>query len=105
LTIFEYYTDKELTNRIPVSETGVPKFDWGETMPGQKKEKTFYMKNITPDRITIRQPYSSDEDFTIKDFPVTLKGKENGLITLEFAPAWSRIKPLDVNWGFDYLIG
>jgi len=103
--VLEYYTDKELLNRIPVNETGQPIFNWGETIPGETKEKTFFVKNMRPDKVSLRQPYSTDEDFKIKDYPVHLKGAESSSMTLEFHPSWNRTSPLNADWGFDLVIG
>lgn len=103
--VLEYYTDINLKNRIPVNEIGQPIFDWGETIPGEKKEKTFYLKNLTPDVITLRQPHTSDEDFFIKDYPTRLTGNDTAPITLEFAPKWNRVKPLDASFDFEKVIG
>lgn len=103
--ILEYFTDKELSHRIPVNEVGMPIFDWGETIPGEKKERTFYVKNLTQDNVSLRQPYTSDEDFKIKDYPVQLKGEESSLMKLEFNPSWNRTSPLNADWGFDLIIG
>ncbi len=105
MTVLEYYMDKDLTKRVPVNEIGQPLFDWGETQAGQKKEKTVYVKNTTNDRITFRQPYSNDEDFMIKDYPVYLKAQESSIMKFEYHPAWNRTTPLKSNWGFDMIIG
>ena len=103
--ILEYYADKEMNHRIPINEVGQPIFDWGEAVAGEKKEQRFYIKNTTLDTITLRQPYSSDEDFRIKDYPTQLKANASALIILEFAPSWSRTRPLKSDWGFDLIIG
>ncbi len=103
--VLEYYLDEGLTKRIPVNEIGQPLFDWGEVQAGQKKEKTVYIKNMTNDRVTIRQPYSKDEDFTIKYYPVTLKGQESSIMKFEYCPAWNRTTALESHWGFDLVIG
>jgi len=103
--VLEYYADQKLIHRIPVNESGSPIFDWGETVPGERKEKTFFVKNVTPYPVTIRQPHSYDEDFKIKDFPVHLKADQAGEVVLEFAPQRSRIKPLTADWSFEILTG
>ncbi len=103
--VVEYYTDKHLTRRLPVNELGAPILDWGETVPGMKKERVLYVKNITHDRLTLRQPNTEDSDLSIKDFPTRLMGKEYGQVILEFAPHLTRIKPLNANWSFEIVIG
>lgn len=101
----EYYTDSKMKNKIPVNEMGQPLFDWGDTVPGERREKTFYIKNTTPDTITLRQPHTNDEDFSIKDYPTQLKGYSSGVMKLEFTPAYNRIKPLNADFGFEKIIG
>ena len=101
----EYYADELLQHRFPVNEIGEPLFDWGETTAGDVKEKTIYVKNTTHDSITLRQPRTSDEDFKIRDFPTRLKAQETGILKLEFAPGWRRVKPLDSTFSFDKIIG
>jgi hypothetical protein len=103
--VLEYFADKYLQSPIPVNEEGQPIFDWGETIPGERKEKTFYIKNNTHDTITLRQPHTTDEDFKIKDYPTQLKGQDTSTITLEFSPRWDRTKPLDAGFDFDKIIG
>lgn len=103
--VLEYFADEHLKNPIPTNESGQPVFDWGETIPGERKEKIFYIKNNTHDTITLRQPHSTDEDFKIIDYPTQLKGKEVSTIKLEFAPAWNRIIPLNAGFDFDKIIG
>ena len=101
----EYYTDSYLKTRIPVNEIGQPIFDWGETIPGERKEKTFHIKNNTNDTITLRQPRTTDDDFKITDYPTQLKGNETSTITLEFAPPMNRVKPLNAYFDFEKIIG
>ena len=103
--VLEYYTDELFQNRIPVNESGQPIFDWGETVPGETKTKTFYLKNLTHDIVTLRQPFVTDEDFHILDYPTQLKGLETGKVKLEFSPAWNRTKPLNAGFDFDKIIG
>ena len=103
--VLEYYLDKNLTKRVQVNEIGQPIFDWGEVIAGQRKEKTVFVKNVSNDRVSLRQPYSSDEDFKIIDFPVHLKGQESATMKFEYAPSWHRTKPLDTDWGFELVIG
>ena len=103
--VLEYYADELLEKRIPINESGQPMFDWGEMIPGQTKEKTYYIKNVTNDTITLRQPYTNDEDFKIKNFPTRLKGLEAGMLELEFSPPINRTKPLNSSFGFDKIIG
>ena len=103
--VLEYYTDESLQRRVPVNEAGQPLFDWGEITAGQKKEKTYYIKNMTADTVTLRQPYTNDEDFKIKTFPTQLKAHQTGILKLEFFPAWNRSRPLDTSFGFDKIIG
>ena len=99
------FYDESMTKRVPVNERGIPIIDWGETIPGQKKEKTFYVKNNTRDRVIIRQPYSNDEDLSIDDYPANLLGNESGIVTMSFKPHIERIEPLKSEWGFDLVIG
>ena len=103
--IVEYYVDQGLTSRYPVNEMGKPIIEWGECVPGVKKERILYVKSITKDRLIFRQPHSSDEDLTITDFPTSLQHKEVSKVVLEFAPKLERIKPLVSNWGFEVVIG
>ncbi len=101
----EYYVDQEMTSRYPVNELGKPVIEWGECIPGTKKERVLYVKNITNDRLIFRQPHSSDEDLKITNFPTSLSGKESSKVVLEFVPDINRITPLRADWGFDLIIG
>ncbi len=103
--IIEYYYNEELTKRVPVNEVGNAIVDWGETIPGVKKEKALWVKSLISDRIIFRQPHTEDSDLSIKDFPTKLLGKESGKVLLEFFPNENRIKPLDAGWKFDLVIG
>ena len=79
--------------------------DWGETIPGQKKEKVIFVKNESRDRLVLRQPYSQDEDLNIVDYPPNLMGGDSGKIQLEFVPKKERIDAMHTDWGFDVIIG
>lgn len=100
-----YYFDQKLEKRCPVNELGGVVLDWGETKPGTKKEKLLYVKNNTPDNLTLRQPYTEDSDLKITDFPPRLKHEESGKVKLEFAPKKERLDSLKAPWGFDVIIG
>ena len=103
--IMEYYYDEHFLNRVPVNELGNCVIDWGESIPGMKKEMSLYVKNITNDRLVLRQPHTEDDDLHIRDFPSKLMGQESGEIKLEFAPSLSRIKPLNAGWSFEIVLG
>ncbi len=100
-----YYFDEACNDRYPVNESGQAIIDWGETIPGQKKEKTLYAKNESRDKLVIRQPYTADEDLKIKDFPPRLFTHESGKVVLEFIPNKERIDALHADWGFDVIVG
>ena len=100
-----YYHDEKFENRVIVNEEGKPIIDWGETIPGQIRMKTLFVKNETKDRIVIRQPWCVDEDLSIIDYPPRLFGEQAGIIKLKFAPAIHRTVPLNSEWGFDVVIG
>ena len=100
----EYYYNESLTKRVPVNETGNAIIDWGETVPGLKKEKILYIKNLLRDKIILRQPHSTDEDLHIVDFPTKLLGLESGMIKLVFSPPANRLRPLNGDWGFEDLV-
>ncbi len=59
-----YYYDKNMTKRVAVNPEGHPFLDWGEIIPGKKKEMTLFVKNESKDRLVIRQPYTCQ--FTVK---------------------------------------
>ena len=100
-----YYFDEECLKRYPVNEHGEAIIDWGETIPGQKKERTLFAKNESKDRAILRQPYSQDEDQKIIDFPPNLMSQEVGKVILTFQPNQERIESLKAGWGFDVVIG
>ena len=104
-SLLSYYYDMQLTKKVHTNEKGIPIIDWGETVPGQKKEKILFIKNNRRDRIIIRQPYSNDEDFHIVDYPQNLFGLESGVLKLEFTPNINRTEPLKSEWGFDLVLG
>ena len=102
----EYYLDSNLEKRCPVNESGEAILDWGITTQGAKKEKTLYVKNITADRLAIRQPYTHDEDVRIIDYPTVLMGHGADKVTFTYQPHPERIDPLKAGWGFeDVVIG
>lgn len=104
-TIIEYYYNEKCTKRVPVNELGFAVVDWGETVPGTKKEKALWVKNLVADRIIFRQPFTEDTDLRITNFPTNLLAKQTGKVLLEFAPNKNRIKPLASGWSFDLIIG
>ena len=101
----EFYINPEMTKRYPVNELGSIIVDWGECVVGTKKERTLYIKNITNDRLALRQPHSSDEDEKIIDYPITLPPQQSGKVIVEFTPNINRIEPLRGGIGFEYVIG
>ncbi len=103
--VLEYFADEKLNHKIKINELGQPLFDWGETVPGERKEKTFFVRNVTDYGVTIRQPQSYDEDFRVKDFPIHLNPNQLGKVVLEFAPQRNRIKPLAADWSIEILTG
>lgn len=103
--VIEYYYNKDCTKRVPVDELGNTVVDWGETIPGIKKEKQLWVKSLIYDRIIFRQPSTEDSDLFIRDFPITLMGKQSGKVLLEFAPNENRIAPLNAGWKFDLIVG
>ena len=100
-----YYYDEAREKRVPVNEAGNPIIDWIEIIPGQKKEQTLYVYNQTRDRLVLRQPYTTDEDLQIKDYPPRLMGEESGIVKLELAIKPDRIDPHKADWGFEVVIG
>ena len=100
-----YYFDEECEKRYPVNEHGEAIIDWGETIPGQKKERILWARNESKDRAILRQPYSQDEDQKIIDYPANLMSGEKGKVTLSFKPNQDRIESLKAGWGFDVIIG
>lgn len=102
----EYYLDEQMDRRCPVNESGEAILDWGISTPGTKKEKVLYVKNITADRLVIRQPYTHDEDLKIIDYPTRLMGNDSGKVVFSFEPTPERLDPLKAGWGFeDVVIG
>ncbi len=101
-----YFFDKKMEKRVPVNELGQVDLDWGETIPGENKEKILYVKNVTDDRLILRQPYTLDEDLLITDYPPNLLRKESGRVKLEFKPNRERIESMKhAEWGFEVVVG
>ena len=100
-----YYFDERCEKRYPVTEDGTPIVDWGITIPGEKKMKEIYAKNESKDRAILRQPYSTDDDLKIIDYPKNLFSEQVGKVILTFEPKRERIEALHSDWGFDILIG
>jgi len=99
-----YYSDEKLTKPLTIKD-GMPILEWGESVPGEKKEKTIYVKNETPDRLTFKESYCEDEDMKIESFPSNIQGNAFGVIKVQFQPESNRLKPLSSNWGFELVIG
>jgi hypothetical protein len=100
-----YYHDEKLTKKVQVNEEGNPILDWGETIPGKLVEKTLYVKNESKDKLVIRQPFSTNEDLTIKDYPSRLFGEEAGAVKFSFKPNPEKIEAHNSSWGFEVVIG
>ena len=100
-----YYYDEQLTKRVPVNSEGSAILDWGEVIPGQKKEQVLWAKNESRDRAVLRQPYTGDEDLKITDYPANLMGNESAKVKLTFEPHKERIDGHHSEWGFDVSIG
>lgn len=103
--IIEYYYDKDHMKRVPVNELGNCVIDWGESIPGTQKTMELFVKNLTNDRLVLRQPHSEDTDLHIRDYPSKLMGRESGRVKLEFTPNINRIKPLNSGWSFEIVLG
>ena len=82
-----YYHDEAMTKRVQVNEEGHPILDWGETIPGKLKEKTLFVQNESKDRLVLRQPFSTDSDLKIEDYPSNLLGGEKGKVEFKFRPS------------------
>ena len=100
-----YYYDEAMQKRLPVNEEGAPIIDWGETIPGKKKEKILYVKNDSKDSLTFRQPFTTSEDLTIQNYPARLQGEDYGKVTLHYRPNPESIESHHSSWGFQIIIG
>lgn len=100
-----YYFDKDFKKRVSVNELGSPIVDWGETVPGQKKKMTLFVKNESKDRIVIRQPFTSTKELTIDDFPARLFPEDSGKVDLSFTASPVKIESHKGDWGFEIVLG
>jgi len=100
-----YYYDEALTKRIPVNETGQPILDWGETIPGQRKEKVIHIKNESRDSLVLRQPFSTDPALKIEDYSPRLFSEEKGTMKFSLTPDINKIESHRGSWGIEIIIG
>lgn len=100
-----YYYDKQYKTRVPVNEEGNAILDWGEVVPGSIKSVKLFVKNELLSPISLRQPYTEDEEFKIKNYPTHMLPGETGEIDLEYSPNEERLTPLKSDWGFELVIG
>ena len=88
-----------------MNEDGNAILDWGEVMPGSVKSVKLFVKNELLSPISIRQPYTSDAELAIKDYPTHLSSGEIGEVQLEYSPNKERLEPLKSDWGFEIVVG
>ncbi len=100
-----YYHDEQMTKRVQVNEEGQPILDWGETIPGKLKEMTLYVKNESKDQLVLRQPFSTDDDLKIENYPSRLFGEESGKVEFKFRPNPDKIESHHASWGFEIVVG
>lgn len=101
----EYYHDEDLTKRVEVNETGDPIVNWGESIPGKEKKVELYVKNLSKDRIVLRQPTTSTEELKIEDYPTNLMAEEKGKVVLAFKANDESIDAHKGTWGFNISVG
>jgi len=100
-----YYFDEKMKKRVPVNENGEPVLDWGETIPGKRKEMTLYVKNESKDKLVLRQPFTTDKDEKIEDYTPRLFGEEVGTVKLSLTPDINKIESHRGSWGFEIVLG
>jgi hypothetical protein len=100
-----YYYDEAHNNRVPVNESGHPILDWGETIPGKRKELTLFVQNESKDQLVIRQPFSTDTTLKIEDYPSRLFSEEQGTIKFSLTPDINKIESHHGSWGYEIVIG
>jgi len=100
-----YYYDEAHNKRVPVNEDGMPILDWGETIPGKRKEMTLYLKNESKDQLVLRQPFSTDESLKIEDYPPRLFAEESGTMKFSLTPDINKIESHRGSWGIEIVIG
>ena len=100
-----YYFDESLNRRVPVNEEGNPIIDWGETIPGQKKEIILFVKNESNDRLVIRQPYTSSDELKINDYPSRMFPGEMGMVKLSYEANPEKLESHHGTWGMEIVLG
>jgi hypothetical protein len=100
-----YYYDELHSKRVPVNETGQPILDWGETVPGKRKELTLFIQNESKDKLVLRQPFSTDETLKIEDYPSRLFSEEKGIMKFSLTPNIEKIESHHGSWGLEIVVG
>ena len=100
-----YYHDEKMTKRVIVNEEGFPVIDWGETIPGQKKEMKLYVKNESKDNLVIRQPYTTDKDLKIENYTARIMSEDRGTVSVSLTPNTNKIESHHGSWGFEIIVG
>lgn len=100
-----YYYDELHSKRVPVNESGQPVLDWGETVPGKRKEMKLYIKNESKDGLILRQPFSSDDSLKIEEYPAKLFSEDKGTMTFSLTPDINKIESHNGTWGFEIVLG
>ena len=100
-----YYHDEKHSKRVSVNESGAPILDWGETIPGKRKEVTLYIQNESKDQLHLRQPFTTDPTLKIEDYPSRLFSEEKGIMKFSLTPDKEKIEAHHGSWGFEIVIG
>lgn len=100
-----YYHDESHTKRVAVNEKGQPILNWGETIPGKRKEKTLYIQNESMDSLVLRQPFTTGKALKIEDYPPRLFSEESGTMKFSLTPDVNAIESDHSSWGLEIVVG
>jgi len=100
-----YYYDEMHTKRVPVNEMGNPILDWGETIPGKRKEMVLHMKNESKDQLVLRQPFTTGTALKIEDYPQRMFSEDKGTIKFSLTPDINKIESDHSSWGLEIVVG
>jgi len=105
ITPLAYYYDKEMTKRYEVNEFGFPILDWGEIIPGKHIERTLFVKNESKDRLVLRQPFTTSDELSLKEYPTRLLTGESGTVILSYKSDPNKIESHHATWGYEVIVG